>query len=254
MAIDFNLFSLFIVVFIAICARYLLLSAGLHWYFWKRQPAAYFDRLSRRAPTAQRIRREVRWSLASSLVFTMVFIATYQLYQLGYTKIYLDFSDHSLAYAGISAVLVLIFQDLHFYLFHRLLHHPFFYRFHKIHHISQEPTAWTAFCFHPLEALLSASFLPIVAVTIPLHPSTVVFLFSVMTIFAVTNHLGWEVFPTSWLEGRIGRWLITAKHHQNHHQKFTGNYGLYFRFLDRVLGTDIGLCSSKASALRSVAS
>ncbi|MCG6121044.1 MAG: sterol desaturase family protein, partial [Blastomonas sp.] len=30
-------------------------------------------------------------------------------------------------------------------------------------------------------------------------------------------------------------------HHQHHHARYTCNYGLYFRFWDRLCGTDKGL-------------
>jgi len=62
----------------------------------------------------------------------------------------------------------------------------------------------------------------------------------IMTVNAVFNHAGWEVFPEKWLKGPFGGILITATHHNQHHTKFTGNYGLYFRFWDKVMGTDRG--------------
>jgi sterol desaturase/sphingolipid hydroxylase (fatty acid hydroxylase superfamily) len=39
----------------------------------------------------------------------------------------------------------------------------------------------------------------------------------------------------------LGAWLITASHHQRHHAEYRGNYGLYFRFWDRLCGTDRGI-------------
>ena len=63
----------------------------------------------------------------------------------------------------------------------------------------------------------------------------------VMTMMGVTNHMGWEMFPRWLVEGRAGRWLITASHHQRHHSDYRCNYGLYFRLWDRLCGTDKGL-------------
>ena len=62
-----------------------------------------------------------------------------------------------------------------------------------------------------------------------------------MTIMGVTNHTGWEIFPRFVHGGPLGAWLITARHHQRHHQFYGCNYGLYFRFWDRLCGTDKGL-------------
>jgi lathosterol oxidase len=66
-------------------------------------------------------------------------------------------------------------------------------------------------------------------------------LLSVMTVMGVTNHMGWELFPRAFVKGAPGRWIITATHHQLHHDRYTCNYGLYFRLWDRLCGTDAGL-------------
>ena len=43
------------------------------------------------------------------------------------------------------------------------------------------------------------------------------------------------------VRGPAGQWLITASHHQRHHEKYLCNFGLYFRIWDRLCGTDRGL-------------
>ena len=64
---------------------------------------------------------------------------------------------------------------------------------------------------------------------------------AIMTLMGVTNHMGWEMFPARLVHGKLGKWLITASHHELHHQKYRCNYGLYFRHWDRLFGTDRGL-------------
>ncbi|PKA16131.1 sterol desaturase family protein, partial [Leptospira haakeii] len=34
------------------------------------------------------------------------------------------------------------------------------------------------------------------------------------------------------------KWINTSTHHNLHHQKFHGNYSLYFNFWDKVMGTN----------------
>jgi sterol desaturase/sphingolipid hydroxylase (fatty acid hydroxylase superfamily) len=53
--------------------------------------------------------------------------------------------------------------------------------------------------------------------------------------------MGWELFPRRLVHSRLGGWLITASHHQRHHDLYRCNYGLYFRWWDRLCGTDRGL-------------
>lgn len=66
-----------------------------------------------------------------------------------------------------------ILQDYSAYWLHRLYHYPYWYkRFHKIHHKYQQPTAFSAVAFHPLEVIFIqlTSIAPIFVV--PVHWST----------------------------------------------------------------------------------
>jgi sterol desaturase/sphingolipid hydroxylase (fatty acid hydroxylase superfamily) len=63
----------------------------------------------------------------------------------------------------------------------------------------------------------------------------------VMTIAGIANHAGWEVLPRSLIHSAFGRHVITATHHNLHHTDYNANYGLYFRFWDKLMDTDKGL-------------
>ena len=76
---------------------------------------------------------------------------------------------------------------------------------------------------------------------IPIHIGALALVLAIMTVMGVTNHMGWEIFPHFMWRGHLGGWLITASHHQRHHEQYGCNYGLYFRFWDRLCGTDRGL-------------
>jgi len=58
------------------------------------------------------------------------------------------------------------------------------------------------------------------------------------TVVSVTNHSGFELLPDRTLRGIVGRHWISAAHHNLHHQTYRCNYGLYFRFWDKLMGTD----------------
>jgi sterol desaturase/sphingolipid hydroxylase (fatty acid hydroxylase superfamily) len=53
----------------------------------------------------------------------------------------------------------------------------------------------------------------------------------------VYGHLGWELYPKGFNHTWVGRWINTSVAHNQHHKYFTGNYGLYFLFWDRWMGT-----------------
>ena len=120
-------------------------------------------------------------------------------------------------------------------------HRKLFKHTHAGHHKSVQPTPWASFSFDPIEAVSSAWLLPVIALIIPLHVGMALFILMLMTINAVFNHAGWEVYPERWIKGWWGRHIITASHHNLHHTQFKGNYGLYFRFWDKVCKTDHGL-------------
>ena len=98
--------------------------------------------------------------------------------------------------------------------------------------------------FHPLEALTGAVVIPALVFVIPIQAAMLGLVLLVMTVMGVTNHMGWEMFPKRLVHSSLGQWLITASHHQRHHEEYRCNYGLYFRFWDRLCGTDHGLSRS----------
>ncbi|MET0375317.1 MAG: sterol desaturase family protein, partial [Rhizorhabdus sp.] len=109
------------------------------------------------------------------------------------------------------------------------------------HHASRPPTAWAAMAFHPIEALSGAVVIPLLVFLIPIPVAGLALVLTIMTVMGVTNHMGWEIFPRFMWRGVLGGWLITASHHQRHHELYGCNYGLYFRHWDRLCGTDRGI-------------
>ncbi|PKB14542.1 C-5 sterol desaturase [Novosphingobium kunmingense] len=224
----------------AMCAivavRYLVTSGGFAWFGNRLIPGLHHG-LSRQ------IGAEIRWSLLSAIVYGVpAGLAAWAWQAKGLTRIYNDIEAYPLWWLPLSLVLALVLQDAWFYWTHRLMHRRALFRImHAVHHASRPPTAWAAMSFHPSEALTMAFFVPALVFLVPLHVGVVGLLLLVMTIMGVTNHMGWEMFPRRLVEGRAGDWIITASHHQRHHQRYDGNYGLYFRYWDRLCGTDRGL-------------
>ena len=94
---------------------------------------------------------------------------------------------------------------------------------------------------YPLEALTGAVVIPALVLLVPIHAAVLGLVLLTMTIMGVTNHMGWEIFPRALVASRLGGWLITASHHQRHHDLYRCNYGLYFRHWDHLCGTDRGI-------------
>ena len=219
-----------------VAARYLVTSGAFALATRFARPGAY-------AGLAPQIRREIAWSLASAAIYGVpAGIAAWGWQQRGWTLIYTRLSDYPLWYLPVSLLLYLLAHDTWFYWTHRYLHRPRPFRAaHAVHHASRPPTAWAAMSFHPLEALSGAFVIPLLVFAIPVHVAVLGVVLAVMTLMGVTNHMGWELFPRALVHSRLGGWLITASHHQRHHEDYRCNYGLYFRVWDRLCGTDRGL-------------
>jgi sterol desaturase/sphingolipid hydroxylase (fatty acid hydroxylase superfamily) len=192
---------------------------------------------------AEQVRREIGWSLASAAIYGIpAGIVAWGWQSRGWTQIYSDAGAHPWWWMPASVVAFLLLHDTYFYWTHRLMHHPWWFRkMHAVHHESRPPTAWAAMSFHPWEALSGALVIPLLVFFVPIHVAMLGLVLGIMTLMGVTNHMGWELFPARLVNGRAGIWLITASHHELHHQKYRCNYGLYFRHWDRLCGTDRGL-------------
>jgi len=219
-----------------VAVRYLAVSGGFAFMTAKVRPGQY-------GGLGPQIRREIAWSLASAAIYGLpAGIVAWGWQQHGWTQIYSGWTDYPLWYLPLSVLLYLFAHDTWFYWTHRLMHRPRWFRVaHAVHHASRPPTAWAAMSFHPIEALTGAFVIPALVFVIPIHPAMLGLVLTIMTVMGVTNHMGWEMFPKSLIHSRLGNWLITASHHHRHHEQYSCNYGLYFRFWDHLCGTDRGL-------------
>jgi len=224
-------------------ARYLAASGLFAWLTARVRPGLY-DGLR------PQIGREIGWSLASAAIYGVpAGIVAWGWQQHGWTRIYTDPTAFPLWWLPASLLVYLLAHDTWFFWTHRWMHRPKPFKLaHAVHHASRPPTAWAAMSFHPLEALTGAVVIPALVFLVPIHVGMLGLVLTIMTVMGVTNHMGWELFPRALVHSRLGGWLITASHHQRHHEQYRCNYGLYFRHWDRLCGTDRGIGTLEARA------
>ncbi len=229
-----------------VAVRYFLASGFFAWITSKMRPGLY-------AGKANQIRREIGWSMGAALIYgAPAGIVFWGWNHHGWTQLYTDLATYPLWYMPVSVLIYLFVQDSWFYLTHRAMHHRRIFKVaHAVHHNSRPPTAWTAMSFHPIEAVTGAVVVPLLVFVVPIHLAMVGVVLTLATVMGVTNHMGWEAFPRWLVHSSLGNWLITASHHEKHHEEYQCNFGLYFRFWDRVCGTDRGF--SRRMAKRSSA-
>ncbi len=138
-----------------------------------------------------------------------------------------------------SVVAMIFVHDAYFYWTHRLMHHRRLFRLvHLAHHRSTNPTPFAAFAFSPWEAAVQAGIFPLVALLMPVN----VIAFGIFMLwqlsFNVLGHSGFEIFGQGHLGTWLGKFMNTPTHHVLHHQRFRANFGIYFNFWDRWMGTN----------------
>lgn len=233
-------FFTFVGLYLIILVRYFIVSGLLYCLLWKFKSSPFAHRaLNENLAIPPVMKSEIKWSVLTSLIFAISGTFMIESWKSGGTKIYLDPNQYGYFYLLASAPLYLFLHDTYFFWTHKLMHHPrLFKSVHQTHHNSRNPTPWASFSFSVYEAIIEALIIPLMAFFIPVHIGVLGFALISMTVFGVTNHAGYEIFPYSWMKGFWGKWMITATHHNLHHQNYAVNYGLYFRFWDKWLGTD----------------
>ncbi len=195
-------------------------------------------KIQKHRATASDIRREIVFSMITTAVYATVALVTVRMKEAGILTIYSDWSEFGTLYGLFSLPIILILHDAYFYWIHRAMHHRRLYKtFHLLHHRSRTPTPWAAYAFAPGEALLMALFLPLVTFLLPMHVSIIGVFLGIMIIRNAMGHSGIEFHPKKWVDSPLDVFTTTT-HHDLHHQRTRGNYGLYFTWWDRRMGTE----------------
>lgn len=191
-----------------------------------------------RRPTSEQIRREVRLSLVTILIFAVLSTGLFELYMAGKTSLYRPLNAYPLWYAPLSFILCLFLQDTYFYWTHRFMHwRPVFKYFHLAHHRSIAPTPWAIFAFDPLEAVVQFVGLALLVLYLPMNPLVLILFMSYDTAVNVAGHTGFELMPKVSTQRWPFKLFNTVTHHDAHHTNTRVNYGAFFTFWDRVMGT-----------------
>lgn len=229
-----------LILFLVFLLGFYLIPASLLYFGFRRwrKEAWASRRIQQRRPSKADIQREIKWSVATLLAFSLFSALLLEAVQAGKTSVYFGLQDYGLLYLPASFFAALVLHDTYFYWIHRFMHLPRVFPFiHKIHHLSVTPTPFAYFSFQPAEMALQFGIFPILIFFLPMHPFTLIAFFSYNVAINIIGHGGFEIIPARWSKLPLLRLSNNVSHHDLHHTRFHYNFGLYFNFWDRLMGT-----------------
>lgn len=221
--------------------RYLVGAGGIFLLVWVLlAPRLQSRKIRPRTPRRKQMWQEFRASVMTACVFGFMGLVSHFGMKAGVLQgIYLDVNDYGGAYFALSLMAAIFLHDTYFYWTHRLMHFRSVMRHaHYLHHRSHNPTPWAAYSFDVVEAAVQAAFVPLFLLVFPMHGLAMFLFLAHMIIRNGMGHSGYELFPRRWAVHPIFGWLSLVTHHDMHHENGNYNFGLYFTFWDRVMGTE----------------
>lgn len=138
-------------------------------------------------------------------------------------------------------VFAFLWAEVWHYFSHRAFHLDALHWIHAEHHRSRVSGPLTAISFSFTEKLVfDLGFLGVMAVVdrfVSLNFFGVAAWYVGYLVINSFSHANFEFRPASY-NSFLGKALASTTYHSLHHARYTGNYGLGTRFLDRLLGTE----------------
>lgn len=220
--------------------RYAVFAIGVWFFLWVvLAPVLRGRKIREDKPPTRQLVTEFFISLRSVAIFATVGLSTFFLYRAGLMPGVDLAKSAGPVWWWVSLILMIVGHDAWFYWTHRLMHHPKRFRlFHRRHHLSQNPSPFTAYSFDLSEAVVNAAFVPLWLTLVPTY-WTVTGVFMLHQIIRNTlGHSGYELMPARKDGTPMFDMFTTTTHHDLHHEQAGWNYGLYFTWWDRMMGTE----------------
>ena len=225
---------------ILLTLHFMLIAGGLFmvFYIWKKTKYLYL-KIQQRFPSKKDVTREIKYSISTSIIFSVVIVLVMWASAEDITLIYRPIDKYGYGYFVFSIFLMILIHDAYFYWTHRLLHwKPLFKRVHVVHHMSLNPTPFSAYAFHPIEALVEVGIVPVIVFIVPYHYLALTIFSGYALVMNIMGHMGYEFFPKSFARNKAANWHNSATHHNMHHRYVKYNFGLYFNLWDRWMKTN----------------
>lgn len=173
---------------------------------------------------------EIKHSLKSIVVFGFSGVAMVYFIRINIVQLL----PETLVNTIMGIVILTLYNELHFYLIHKLLHIPVLYgSIHKIHHQSKTPTVHSVYSFHWVEALLLST-VPITIAPFYTFSATALFIYPLASI--LLNFAGHCNYRFG--NGLGDSWKLFSTRHAQHHYKNSKKFGFALNIFDKLFLID----------------
>ena len=182
-------------------------------------------------PPREQRNSEIKRSVFSIFIFGLFGVITQQAYLHQIVNINWQINPVAIL---LEMIIIFLWNELHFYLCHRLLHSKWFFKnVHYIHHNSHIPSPWSAYSFHWFEAVLVSSVMIIAMLFYTFSYISLLFLPFISLFLNVLGHWDYDLFPRK----KNDHLLRFSYRHSMHHKRVKYNYGFFLPWFDNLFHT-----------------
>ncbi len=181
-------------------------------------------KITNQKPAPKQVKFEIKKSIQSIFIFGLSALPVIYLYRTHQ----IHFLPNTLYNVVVGLIFLNIYNELHFYIVHRIMHTPLLMkRVHWVHHKTKIPTIQSVYSFHWLEATLLSSvmltiipFIDLASLAVGLYPLTSI-------LFNFSGHCNYRFGKG---EGTMLQLLGT--NHHDHHTKGKRHFGFALPLFD----------------------
>jgi lathosterol oxidase len=201
-------------------------SLSYYWFF-RRDPNRY---VPDHIPNWRENRKAICLSMISIVGNALLFLPIQLAIIYGHSRLYGPVWGHGWGWAAGSIIGAVLFAESSIYWIHRALHTPTLFRWlHRRHHEFRAPTPFVSYAFHPLDDFAQALPYHVYVFFVPMPETAYLMLVGFAAVWTLLIH-----DRVVWVSATI---VNNAGCHTAHHWYFRYNYGNYFTFWDRIVGT-----------------
>jgi len=210
-------------------AIYALIAGGAYWLAVKTVPSTILAERGRvQRLRESQLRQELLLSALSILIFAAQAAVLVWMLRAGWLTVGWDRPLWSLLW---ELPLLYLWNEIHFFAVHRLLHWPPLYRsIHLWHHRSVLTTPFSSYSFHPVESFLLGTVMPLALVLFAFSPWSLLGLTIMSLMLNVSGHL-----PSEQLRAPFAFLARHSQYHNRHHREFHTHFAFSLPWLDRWL-------------------